>query len=262
MSNSSVLFSLTEEFYPINRNYYFAAVEYEISMSIVLIPNLYFLYATLTSTAFKKRQALKKTVLLFNILNIIFIIHNLSISSYYLYRYHYGGVIRVKICSCMRKIQMILISFLVTTPLVITVHRYFTIFSRRNLQKYIAFAVFILSNFPSFMLFATMFFQSGIKWVPDEICTLIQGSTLPIVNKINDLLYYFAAIVPLIVGFINFYMIKRLNLHASNVSSSKSKRNENKTIFINLIIQTFQPFIGQGPSIIFYFYLKSSKFAY
>uniref|UniRef100_A0A0K0FE86 G-protein coupled receptors family 1 profile domain-containing protein n=1 Tax=Strongyloides venezuelensis TaxID=75913 RepID=A0A0K0FE86_STRVS len=103
-----------------------------------------------------------------------------------------------------------------------------------------------------------MFFQSGTKWVPDEICTLIKGSTLPIVDKISDLLYYFAATVPLIVGFINFYMIKCLNLHASKFSSSKSKQNDNKTIFINLIIQTFQPLIGQGPLIIFHFYLKST----
>uniref|UniRef100_A0A0K0G620 G_PROTEIN_RECEP_F1_2 domain-containing protein n=1 Tax=Strongyloides venezuelensis TaxID=75913 RepID=A0A0K0G620_STRVS len=249
MSNSSVLFALEEEFYPINDKYFFAAVQKEILMSIVLIPNLYFLYAILTSAVFKKRQTLKRTVFLFNILNILFIANNLLISSYYLYLYHHGGVIRVKICSYMRKIQMILISFLVTTPLVITVHRYFTIFSRRNLQIYIAFAVFILSNFPSFTLFATMFFQSGTKWVPDEICTLIKGSTLPIVDKISDLLYYFAATVPLIVGFINFYMIKCLNLHASKFSSSKSKQNDNKTIFINLIIQTFQPLIGQGPLI-------------
>uniref|UniRef100_A0A0K0EZJ2 G-protein coupled receptors family 1 profile domain-containing protein n=1 Tax=Strongyloides venezuelensis TaxID=75913 RepID=A0A0K0EZJ2_STRVS len=111
------------------------------------------------------------------------------------------------------------------------------------------------------MLFATMFFQSGIKWVPDEICTLIQDSTSPIVNKINDLLYFFAVIVPLIVGFINFCMIKRLNVHASNLSCLNSKQNENKTIFINLIIQTFQPLLGQWPSIIFYYYLQSRRWS-
>uniref|UniRef100_A0A0K0EZJ1 G_PROTEIN_RECEP_F1_2 domain-containing protein n=1 Tax=Strongyloides venezuelensis TaxID=75913 RepID=A0A0K0EZJ1_STRVS len=259
MSNSSIITALTGEFYPINKNYYFAAVQYEISMSIVLIPNIYFLYATLTCTAFKKRQMLKRTVLLFNVLNISYIVTNLTISSYYLGEYHNGGLIRVNICFYMRRIQMMLISFLVTTPLVITVHRYFTIFSKKNLQNFFAFAVFIISNFPSFMLFATMFFQSGIRWVPDEICTLIKGSTSPIVNEITGLIYYFTLGVPVIVGTINLFMIKRLNSHASTCPSSKSKQNENKTIFINLIIQTFQPFLGQWPSIIFYFYLKSMR---
>uniref|UniRef100_A0A0K0FE85 G_PROTEIN_RECEP_F1_2 domain-containing protein n=1 Tax=Strongyloides venezuelensis TaxID=75913 RepID=A0A0K0FE85_STRVS len=258
MSNSLVLFALTEEFYPIRKNYYFAAVQIEISMSIVLITNLYFLYAILTSAAFKKRQTLKKTILLFNILNITYIVTDLTISSYYLGEYHNGGMVNVKNCYFMRRIQMLLVSFLVTTPLVFTVHRYFTVFSRSNLQKFVAFAVFIISNFPSFVLFATMFFRSRIEWVPDNICTLIKGSTSPIVHQITDLIFSFAFIVPLIVGFINFYMIKRLNSHASTCPSSKSKQNENKTIFINLIIQTFQPFLGQWPSIIFYFYLQST----
>uniref|UniRef100_A0A0N5B443 G_PROTEIN_RECEP_F1_2 domain-containing protein n=1 Tax=Strongyloides papillosus TaxID=174720 RepID=A0A0N5B443_STREA len=256
MSNSSVLFVLTKEFYPINKNYYFAAVQNEISMSIDLIPNLYFLYAILTSIAFKNRQMLKRTVLLLNILNIMYTVTNLTISSYYLYRYHNGGVIRVKSCFYMRKIQMMLISFLVTTPLVVTVQRYFTIFSRSNLQKYIAFAVFIIVNFPSFMLFATMFFQSDIKWVPDEVCTLIKGVTSPIVNQITNLIYFFAFGVPVVVGSINFYMIKRLNSQASAYRNSKSKQNENRKIIINLLIQTFQPLIGQCPSILFYLYLK------
>uniref|UniRef100_A0A0N5BTM6 G_PROTEIN_RECEP_F1_2 domain-containing protein n=1 Tax=Strongyloides papillosus TaxID=174720 RepID=A0A0N5BTM6_STREA len=256
MSNTSDLFSLPKEFYPINKNYYFAAIQYEISMSIVLIPNLYFLYAILTCTVLKKRRLLKRTVLLFNILNILYIFTNLTISSYYLGEYHNGGLIRVKMCYYIRRIQMMLISFLVSTPLVITVERYFTVFSRNNFQKYIAFTVFIIVNFPSFMLFATMFFRSGIRWVPDEICTLIKGATSPIVNQIIDFIYYFTIVVPVIVGSINFFMIERLNSHASTSSSSKSKQKENKTIFINLIIQTFQPFLGQWPSVIFYFYLK------
>uniref|UniRef100_A0A0N5BNS1 G_PROTEIN_RECEP_F1_2 domain-containing protein n=1 Tax=Strongyloides papillosus TaxID=174720 RepID=A0A0N5BNS1_STREA len=258
MSNSSILFALTEEFYPINKNYYFAAIQYEVSMSIVLIPNLYFLYATLTCAAFKKRQILKRTVLGFNILNILCIVTSLTISSYYLSGYHNGGLIRVNICFYMRRIQLMLMTFLVTTPLVFTVERYFTVFSRNNFQKYIAFTVFILVNFPSFMMFATMFFQSNIAWVPDEICTLIKSATSPIVNQIIGLTYYITLGVPLIVGIINFFMIKRLNSQASTCPNSKSRQNENKTIFINLIIQTLQPFLGQLPSILFYFYLQST----
>uniref|UniRef100_A0A0K0FDM6 G_PROTEIN_RECEP_F1_2 domain-containing protein n=1 Tax=Strongyloides venezuelensis TaxID=75913 RepID=A0A0K0FDM6_STRVS len=258
MSNNSILLVLTEEFYPINKNYYFAAVQYVISMSIVLIPNFYFLYVVLTCAAFKKRQMLKRTVLVFNILNIVYIVNNLTISSYYLNGYHNGGLIRVNICFYMRRIQMMIMTFLVTTPLVFTVERYFTVFSRNNLQKYIAFTVFIISNFPSFMLFATMFFQSNIAWVPDEICTLIKGATSPVINQITGLIYYFTLGVPLIVGIINFFMIRRLNTIASTCLSSKSKQNENKTVFTNLIIQTFQPFLGQWPSILFYFYLMSS----
>uniref|UniRef100_A0A0K0FKY8 G_PROTEIN_RECEP_F1_2 domain-containing protein n=1 Tax=Strongyloides venezuelensis TaxID=75913 RepID=A0A0K0FKY8_STRVS len=258
MSNSSFLFALTEEFYPINKNYYFAAIQYVVSMSIALIPNLFFLYATFTCSAFKKRQILKRTVLVFNILNIICIVTSLTISSYYLNGYYNGGLIRVNICFYMRRIQLMLMTLLVTTPLVFTVERYFTVFSRNNFQKCIAFAVFILVNFPSFVMFATMFFQSDIAWVPDEICTLIKSSTSSTVNKIIELIYYFTLGVPLIVGIINFFMIKRLNSQASTCPSSKSKQNENKTIFINLIIQTLQPFIGQWPSILFYFYLQSS----
>uniref|UniRef100_A0A0N5B2N5 G_PROTEIN_RECEP_F1_2 domain-containing protein n=1 Tax=Strongyloides papillosus TaxID=174720 RepID=A0A0N5B2N5_STREA len=258
MSNSSVLFSLKEEFYPINRNYYFAAIQYEISMSIVLIPNLYFLYATLTSIAFKKRKILRRTVLIFNILNIICIVTSLTVSSYYLSRYHNDGFIEVNTCFYMRRTQMILLPFLVTTPLVFTVERYFAVFSRNNFQKYFAFAVFILFNFPSFMMIAAMFFQSNIEWVPDEICTLIKSPTSSTVNQITGLMYYFVLVVPLIVGIINFFMIKRLNSQASTSPILKSKQNENKTIFINLIIQTFQPFLGQWPSLLFFFYLKST----
>uniref|UniRef100_A0A0K0G4C6 G_PROTEIN_RECEP_F1_2 domain-containing protein n=1 Tax=Strongyloides venezuelensis TaxID=75913 RepID=A0A0K0G4C6_STRVS len=255
MYNRSILTLLTKEFYPINKNYYFAAIQYEISMSIVLIPNIYFLYATLTCTAFNKRRRLKKTVLLFNVLNILYIVNNLIISSYYLGEYHNGGLIRVRICFYMRRIQMLLFSFINTTPLVLSVERYFNVFSKNDLQRYIVFVVFILVNFPSFMVIASVFFQSDIAWIPDEVCTFTKIPTSPTLSKIIDLIFYFTLGIPLIVGIINFFMIKRLKLRALIYPNFISKNNQNKTIFINLIIQTFQPFLGQWPTILFYYYV-------
>uniref|UniRef100_A0A0N5A4I6 G_PROTEIN_RECEP_F1_2 domain-containing protein n=1 Tax=Parastrongyloides trichosuri TaxID=131310 RepID=A0A0N5A4I6_PARTI len=49
-------------------------------------------------------------------------------------------------------------------------------------------------------------------------------------------------------------MIKRLN----SSSVEKSSKKENKTVLINLIIQTIQPFIGQWPSVLYYFYLDKN----
>uniref|UniRef100_A0A0N5C7P1 G_PROTEIN_RECEP_F1_2 domain-containing protein n=1 Tax=Strongyloides papillosus TaxID=174720 RepID=A0A0N5C7P1_STREA len=258
MSNSSVLFALEEEFYPINRDYYFAAIQNEISMSIALIPNLYFLYAILTSIAFKKRKILRRTVLVFNILNIMSIVTSLTVFTYYLGVYHNEGLINVNICFYMRSIQGIFLTFLVTIPLFFTVERYFIVISNNNLQKCIAFAVSIFFNFSSLMSLAITFFQSDIEWVPNQICALTKSSTSSTVNQITGILNYFVLVVPLIVGIINFSMIKRLNSQAPISPSSKFKQNENKTIFINLIIQTFQPFFGQWPSTLFFFYLKST----
>uniref|UniRef100_A0A0N5C7P4 G_PROTEIN_RECEP_F1_2 domain-containing protein n=1 Tax=Strongyloides papillosus TaxID=174720 RepID=A0A0N5C7P4_STREA len=258
MSNNSVLFALEEEFYPINRDYYFAAIQNEISMSIALIPNLYFLYAILASTAFKNRQILKRTVLVFNILNIICIVTSLALFTFYLSVYHNEGLINVNICFYIRSIQGIFLTFLVTIPLFFTVERYFILISRNKLQKCIAFAASIFFHFPSFMSFYTTFFQSDIKWVPDEICALTKSPASSTVSQITGFMHYFVLVVPLIVGIINFFMIKRLNSQVSTSPNSKSNQNENKTIFINLIIQTLQPFFGQWPSTLFFFYLKST----
>uniref|UniRef100_A0A0K0G0M5 G-protein coupled receptors family 1 profile domain-containing protein n=1 Tax=Strongyloides venezuelensis TaxID=75913 RepID=A0A0K0G0M5_STRVS len=257
MSNSSILLVLTEEFYPINRNYYFAAIQNEILMSIVLIPNLYFLYAILKSTALEKRKIFKRTVLVFNILNIICIVTCLAVFTYYLSEYHNEGLINVNICFYLRRTQMIILPFLVTTSLVFTVERYFAVFSSNNFQKYIALSVFIIFNIPSFLMIAGMFFQSNIQWIPDEICTLIKIPTSFRINQITGSIYYLLLVIPLIVGIINFFMIKRLNLQASTNLHSKSKQNENKTVFINLIIQTLQPLFGQWPSLLFFYYLRS-----
>uniref|UniRef100_A0A0K0G679 G_PROTEIN_RECEP_F1_2 domain-containing protein n=1 Tax=Strongyloides venezuelensis TaxID=75913 RepID=A0A0K0G679_STRVS len=142
----------------------------------------------------------------------------------------------------MRITQMIILPFLVTTSLVFTVERYFAVFSSNNFQKYIALSVFIIFNIPSFMMIAGMFFQSNIQWIPDEVCTLIKIPTSSTVNQITGMMYYFVLVVPLIVGIINFFMIKRLNSQASTNLHSKSKQIENKTIFINLLFKQFNLF--------------------
>uniref|UniRef100_A0A0K0G0M7 G-protein coupled receptors family 1 profile domain-containing protein n=1 Tax=Strongyloides venezuelensis TaxID=75913 RepID=A0A0K0G0M7_STRVS len=130
--------------------------------------------------------------------------------------------------------------------------------SRNNLLKYIAFAASIFVNLLSFMSFATELFQLDIKWVPDEICTLTKSPTSSIVNQITGSTYYLLLVVPLIVGIINFFMIKHLNSQASTNLNLKFKQTESKIIFINLIIQTIQPFFGHWPSTFFSFYLKSN----
>ncbi|CEF63980.1 Hypothetical protein SRAE_1000223600 [Strongyloides ratti] len=259
MSNITFLLTLSEEYYPINKGYYTAAIQYEISMAIVLLPNIYFLYITLSESVFKKRPSLKKTILTFSILNITYIITNLIISSYYLNGYLNNGLIKVNTCYYIRRIQMLLMTFLVTIPLVFTVHRYFTVFSKNNYQNYICLIVFIISNFPSFTLFSTLFITSNVVWTPDEICTFIRNSASTTINNIIGLIYYFTLGVPLIVGIINLFLIRRLNTLTVTSSAAKCNRSENKTIFVNLLIQTIQPFIGQWPSILFYFYLVSTK---
>uniref|UniRef100_A0AAF5CZ68 Uncharacterized protein n=2 Tax=Strongyloides stercoralis TaxID=6248 RepID=A0AAF5CZ68_STRER len=244
-----------KKFYPINKSYYYAAIQQEIMMSIVFLPNLYYLYVTLSDTVFKKRPLLKKTILIFTILNILYIINTITAMSYYLNGYFNDGLIRVETCFYIRRTQMLLLTFLVTFPLVFTVHRYFTVFSQNSYQNYICIVIFIVSNIPSFTLFAAMFLKKKNIWVPDEVCTFIRVSSISGINKIVDSTYYVTLGVPLIVGIINVLLIRRLSKLSKTSSVGMCKRNENKTVFINLFIQTFQPFIGQWPSILFYYYL-------
>uniref|UniRef100_A0A0K0E9V6 G-protein coupled receptors family 1 profile domain-containing protein n=1 Tax=Strongyloides stercoralis TaxID=6248 RepID=A0A0K0E9V6_STRER len=254
MSNVTYLLTLSNEFYPINKDYYYAALQYEITMPIALLPNLYFLYFTLTEKVLKKRPSLKKNILTFTTLNITFIITNLLVSSVYLNGYFNQGLIRVKLCFYIRNIQLTLMTLLVTVPLVFTIDRYFTVFSNNDYQKYICFIVFLLSNFPSFTLVITTFINSNTVWVSDEICTFSKVSTINTINSIIFSIYYITLGIPFIVGIINFFLIRRLNTITVTSAFAKSNKNENKTVFINLIIQTLQPFVGQLPSILFFFY--------
>uniref|UniRef100_A0A0N4ZCM0 G_PROTEIN_RECEP_F1_2 domain-containing protein n=1 Tax=Parastrongyloides trichosuri TaxID=131310 RepID=A0A0N4ZCM0_PARTI len=259
MANASYLFELTNEPYPINKNYYLPAVQYTISMPIILVPNLYFLYITLTDKVFTKRPVLKTTILTFCFLNIATISFNLMVSSYYLNSYFNGGLIRPSICSYMRRMQMLMMILLVTTPLLFTVHRYFTVFSNGNYQNYISLIICIVANFPALILFISMFLTTDIIWVADEICGYIKNPIVPFYVNTLESIYYVSLAIPLIVLVINFIMIKRLSSLSVTSSVGKHKKNENRIVFINLLIQTLQPFIGQWPSILFYFYLVITK---
>uniref|UniRef100_A0A0N5A159 G_PROTEIN_RECEP_F1_2 domain-containing protein n=1 Tax=Parastrongyloides trichosuri TaxID=131310 RepID=A0A0N5A159_PARTI len=258
MDNATILFKLTKELYPINKDYYNAALQVTISMSIVLIPNLYFLYVVLTESIFSKRPILKNTILTFCFLNISNIIANLIITSNYLYSYNNGEVIIPGVCALMRRASAIPLMLLITTPLIFTVQRYFTVFSKNDFQNYIAFTIFIVVNFPNIILIASMFDNTNIIWMADEVCTYSCAPTLPFFITTLSSIYYISLVVPIIVLIINCYMIKRLSSLSVTSSVAKHKKKENRIVFINLLIQTLQPFVGQWPTILFSFYLQES----
>uniref|UniRef100_A0A0N4Z411 G_PROTEIN_RECEP_F1_2 domain-containing protein n=1 Tax=Parastrongyloides trichosuri TaxID=131310 RepID=A0A0N4Z411_PARTI len=256
MSNETYLLQLKKEFYPINKEYYMAAIQDIISTPIVLLLNGYFLYFTLTESVFTTRKVLKRTVLTFNFLNILIVLQSLILTSYYLNAYFNTGMINPNTCFYIRKIQLILMILLITTPLIFTFHRYFTIFSSSNIQNYIVIIIFVLINFPAIIMFVTMFFNKKIIWVSDEICVYMKLPTTQFYLDVLTSVYYVSLTVPIVVLIINCILLKRLNSLMVTSSLAVMRKNENKIVFINLLIQTIQPFIGQWPAILFYFYLS------
>uniref|UniRef100_A0AC35THR2 G_PROTEIN_RECEP_F1_2 domain-containing protein n=1 Tax=Rhabditophanes sp. KR3021 TaxID=114890 RepID=A0AC35THR2_9BILA len=239
---------------PINKMFLPASLQVQICLPFFLIPNFYFLMVAMTNESIKKRTWLRNAMLYFPIIILTTGFVTLAIQFLYLSTYFSGGLMNVELCSVLRTTQAFLRALVASSPFIFSVFRYMRVFYKIRYDTLIAVILMLFLNGITLVSVIVNFFSpmSASIHLNDEVCTYMRiFKSNAIATSVEVLAFSVPIVCPILGVLINILFLHKLRMQTCDSGSANTSR-VNRSVAINLMCNSIEPFLAQFPSTLYF----------
>lgn len=224
---------------------------------LVLIPNIYFFYRSMTYKSFNERKIFKYMTMVLSFELIFSCLVHIFFNAYLYVHYYSKFKAHLNTCAKISILDININQILIVTPFYFNIFRCYKVIFNKNPNPIVMIIAFLITMGPLLYMMTGQYFEINIYYQVRFDCRYQIFSDIPY----YQFFLYSNMVMLLFVPFFSFllnYLIYRRAIHSTSITN-KRKIKEHHGLFRGIAIQSIFPFFCQLPGILYHIYFLISK---